>query len=191
MLRAVSVSSFTAGGEISSASIRGLHSPRVRARLESGPRAAVHSPLAEHNGFLQLRLHGYEASFLMSTLRNLAHFLEDDTAPLVLPMEISIRDTHINLKVTVLRFQSDFDMMFFVTLPYYTDLSEQPVLVVLLSFFYLQLIVELLYSCKILSGYLSYFFHSCCSNRPNNSLPYSAAASITKLNILNHGLIGI
>ncbi|XP_029017938.1 UHRF1-binding protein 1-like isoform X1 [Betta splendens] len=87
-----------AGGGIGSASVTGLHRPSVRARLESGPRAAAHSPLAAHNGFLQLRLHGYEASFLMSTLRNLAHFLEDDTAPLVLPMEISIRDTCINLK---------------------------------------------------------------------------------------------
>ncbi|XP_070784937.1 bridge-like lipid transfer protein family member 3B [Enoplosus armatus] len=87
-----------AGGEISSASFRGLHSPEVRARLESGPCAAAHSPLAERNGFLQLRLHGYQASFLMSTLRNLAHFLEDDSAPQVLPMEISVRDTHVNLK---------------------------------------------------------------------------------------------
>nr|XP_029523141.1 UHRF1-binding protein 1-like [Oncorhynchus nerka] len=74
------------------------HLPEVRARLESGPCAAAHSPLAETNGFLQLRLHGYRASFLMSSLRNLAHFLEDDSAPQVLPMEISVRDTHINLK---------------------------------------------------------------------------------------------
>ncbi|XP_068573464.1 bridge-like lipid transfer protein family member 3B isoform X1 [Cebidichthys violaceus] len=87
-----------AGGDIGSASAGGLHSPEVRARLESGPRAAAHSPLAERNGFLQLRLCGYRASFLMSTLRNLAHFLEDDSAPLVLPMEISVRDTHVNLK---------------------------------------------------------------------------------------------
>ncbi|XP_073336410.1 bridge-like lipid transfer protein family member 3B isoform X2 [Pagrus major] len=87
-----------AGGDINSASHKGLHSPEVRARLESGPCAAAHSPLAERNGFLQLRLHGYQASFLMSTMRNLAHFLEDDTAPQVLPMEISVRDTHINLK---------------------------------------------------------------------------------------------
>ncbi|XP_023263950.1 UHRF1-binding protein 1-like isoform X1 [Seriola lalandi dorsalis] len=87
-----------AGGEISSASLKGFHSPAVRARLESGPCAAAHSPLAERNGFLQLRLHGYQASFLMSTLRNLAHFLEDDSAPQVLPMEISIRNTHVNLK---------------------------------------------------------------------------------------------
>uniref|UniRef100_A0A3Q1G2W9 Bridge-like lipid transfer protein family member 3B n=1 Tax=Acanthochromis polyacanthus TaxID=80966 RepID=A0A3Q1G2W9_9TELE len=84
--------------ENSSGSIQGLHSPEVRARLESGPCAAAHSPLAERNGFLQLQLHGYQASFMMSTLRNLALFLEDDSAPQVLPMEISVRDTHINLK---------------------------------------------------------------------------------------------
>ncbi|XP_075886196.1 bridge-like lipid transfer protein family member 3B isoform X3 [Nelusetta ayraudi] len=84
--------------ENSGASARGPHGPAVAARLESGPRAAAHSPLAERNGFLQLRLHGYQASFLMSTLRNLAHFLEDDSTPQVLPMEISIRDTHVNLK---------------------------------------------------------------------------------------------
>ncbi|KAM8740629.1 bridge-like lipid transfer protein family member 3B isoform 1-T1 [Acanthopagrus schlegelii] len=87
-----------AGGDINSASHKGVHSPEVRARLESGPCAAAHSPLAERNGFLQLRLDGYRASFLMSTMRNLAHFLEDDTAPQVLPMEISVRDTHINMK---------------------------------------------------------------------------------------------
>lgn len=88
-------------GENGSASTGGLHSPEVQARLESGPCAATHSPLAERNGFLQLRLHGYQASFLMSTLHNLAHFLEDDSTPQVLPMEISVRDTHINLKVSI------------------------------------------------------------------------------------------
>ncbi|XP_058480853.1 UHRF1-binding protein 1-like isoform X2 [Solea solea] len=87
-----------AGAELGSASLGDSHSPEVQARLESGPRAAAHSPLAERNGFLQLHLRGYEASFLMSTLRNLAHFMEDDSAPQVLPMEISIRDTHIHLQ---------------------------------------------------------------------------------------------
>ncbi|XP_026002220.1 bridge-like lipid transfer protein family member 3B isoform X2 [Astatotilapia calliptera] len=87
-----------AGGETSSASIQGLHGPAVRARLESGPWAAAHSPLAERNGFLQLQLHDYTASFMMSSLRNLSLFLEDDSASQVLPMEISIRDTHIDLK---------------------------------------------------------------------------------------------
>lgn len=93
------ISSFPAGGETSSASIQGLRGPAVRARLESGPWAAAHSPLAERNGFLQLQLHDYTASFMMSSLRNLALFLEDDSASQVLPMEISIRDTHIDLKV--------------------------------------------------------------------------------------------
>ncbi|KAM3858973.1 bridge-like lipid transfer protein family member 3B [Diretmus argenteus] len=87
-----------AGGDVNSGADRTLRRPEVRACLESGPNAAAHSPLAERNGFLQLRLHGYRASFLMSTLRNLAHFLEDDSAPQVLPMEISIRDTHIDMK---------------------------------------------------------------------------------------------
>nr|XP_057934390.1 UHRF1-binding protein 1-like isoform X2 [Doryrhamphus excisus] len=90
-----------AGAEVSSPSAAGRHRsrpPEVRARLESGPRAAAHSPLAERNGFLQLRLHGYRASLLMSTLRNLAQFLEDDTAPQVLPMEISVVDARVDLK---------------------------------------------------------------------------------------------
>eukprot|EP00063_Salmo_salar_P089116 XP_014063951.1 PREDICTED: UHRF1-binding protein 1-like isoform X2 [Salmo salar] len=86
------------GGGLEANSDGTTHLPEVRARLESGPCAAAHSPLAETNGFLQLRLHGYRASFLMSSLRNLAHFLEDDSAPQVLPMEISVRDTHIDLK---------------------------------------------------------------------------------------------
>ncbi|KAL0962999.1 hypothetical protein UPYG_G00348190 [Umbra pygmaea] len=86
------------GGGVESSSAGSPHNPEVSARLESGPCAAAHSPLAETNGFLQLRLQGYRASFLMSSLRNLAHFLEDDSAPQVLPMEISVRDTHVQLK---------------------------------------------------------------------------------------------
>ncbi|XP_033845315.1 UHRF1-binding protein 1-like isoform X3 [Periophthalmus magnuspinnatus] len=78
--------------------VRGFHGPEVCARLESGPSAAVHSELAKRNGFLTLHLQGYHANFLMSTLRNMAHFLEDYSAPQVLPMEISVTDTHINLK---------------------------------------------------------------------------------------------
>ncbi|XP_029969105.1 bridge-like lipid transfer protein family member 3B isoform X2 [Salarias fasciatus] len=79
-------------------SARGLRRPEVRARLESGPCAAARSPLAERNGFLQLRLHGYRAGLLTSTLQNLAHFLEDDSAPQVLPMEISVRDSQVHLQ---------------------------------------------------------------------------------------------
>ncbi|XP_027900141.1 bridge-like lipid transfer protein family member 3B isoform X2 [Xiphophorus couchianus] len=87
-----------AGGETRSGSSRGLYNPEVRARLESGPSAATHSPLAERNGFLQLHLHGYQARFMMASLRNLALFLEGDRSTDVMPMEIRIRDTHINLE---------------------------------------------------------------------------------------------
>lgn len=75
-----------------------LLNPEVQVRLESGPGAAVHSPLAEQNGFLQCRLQAFSADFLMTSLRNLALFLEDDSASQVLPMEITIKDTHVNLK---------------------------------------------------------------------------------------------
>ncbi|XP_061663109.1 UHRF1-binding protein 1-like isoform X2 [Syngnathoides biaculeatus] len=88
------------GAEVRSPSAGAPHRrrPELRARLEGGPRAAARSPLAERNGFLELRLRGYRAGLLASTLRNLAHFLEDDAAPQVLPMEISVRDTRIHLK---------------------------------------------------------------------------------------------
>uniref|UniRef100_A0A8B9R7J9 Chorein N-terminal domain-containing protein n=1 Tax=Astyanax mexicanus TaxID=7994 RepID=A0A8B9R7J9_ASTMX len=72
--------------------------PEVSLRLESGPGAAAHSPLAEHNGFLQCHLQAFSADFLTTSLRNLAIFLEDDSASQVLPMEITIKDTHVNLK---------------------------------------------------------------------------------------------
>ncbi|XP_073694922.1 bridge-like lipid transfer protein family member 3B [Garra rufa] len=75
-----------------------LLNPEVQVRLESGPGAAVHSPLAEQNGFLQCRLQAFSADFHMTSLRNLALFMEDDSASQVLPMEITIKDTHVNLK---------------------------------------------------------------------------------------------
>ncbi|XP_053093226.1 UHRF1-binding protein 1-like isoform X2 [Pangasianodon hypophthalmus] len=72
--------------------------PEVRLRLVNGPEAAAHSPLAEHNGFLQCQLQAFSTDFLMTSLRNLATFLEDDSTSQVLPMEITIQDSHINLK---------------------------------------------------------------------------------------------
>ncbi|XP_060742341.1 UHRF1-binding protein 1-like [Tachysurus vachellii] len=72
--------------------------PEVRLRLESGPEAAAHSPLAEHNGFLQCQLQAFRADFLMTSLHNLSIFLDDNSTSHMLPMEITIRDTHINLK---------------------------------------------------------------------------------------------
>ena len=77
----------------------GRSRPEVQVRLESGPSAAAHSPLSEHNGFLQCRLHALSTDLLMSTLQNLGHFVEDSSESQVLPMEISLRDVHVNLKV--------------------------------------------------------------------------------------------
>ncbi|XP_020782110.1 UHRF1-binding protein 1-like isoform X1 [Boleophthalmus pectinirostris] len=97
MVNSVSIPAQSQGGDVLSG-VRSFHGPEVCARLESGASAAVHSELAKRNGFLTLCLQGYQANFLMSTLRNMAHFLEDYSAPQVLPMEISVMDTHINLK---------------------------------------------------------------------------------------------
>ncbi|KAM9495815.1 bridge-like lipid transfer protein family member 3B isoform 1-T1 [Clarias gariepinus] len=72
--------------------------PEVRVRLETGPEAAAHSPLAEHNGFLQCQLQALNTDLFMTSLRNLSTFLDDNSASHVLPMEITIQDTHINLK---------------------------------------------------------------------------------------------
>ncbi|KAJ8261826.1 hypothetical protein GJAV_G00158860 [Gymnothorax javanicus] len=72
--------------------------PEVQVRLESGSRAAVRSPLAAQSGFLRCHLQGFHSDFLMSSLRNLGHFVQDDSASHILPMQIDIRDMHINLK---------------------------------------------------------------------------------------------
>ncbi|POI19335.1 hypothetical protein CIB84_016920, partial [Bambusicola thoracicus] len=72
--------------------------PEVCLRLEAGPHAAVHSPLAVQNGFLQMLVHGYTAEFFMSFLTNLGPFLEDEIIPEVIPMEIEVVDAKITLK---------------------------------------------------------------------------------------------
>uniref|UniRef100_A0A663F653 Bridge-like lipid transfer protein family member 3A n=1 Tax=Aquila chrysaetos chrysaetos TaxID=223781 RepID=A0A663F653_AQUCH len=72
--------------------------PEVCLRLEVGPNAAVHSPLAIQNGFLHMLVHSYTAEFFMSFLTNLGPFLEDEIIPEVIPMEIEVVDTKITLK---------------------------------------------------------------------------------------------
>uniref|UniRef100_A0A3B5M241 Bridge-like lipid transfer protein family member 3B n=1 Tax=Xiphophorus couchianus TaxID=32473 RepID=A0A3B5M241_9TELE len=72
MVCSVPIPAQSTGGETRSGSSRGLYNPEVRARLESG--------------------------FMMASLRNLALFLEGDRSTDVMPMEIRIRDTHINLE---------------------------------------------------------------------------------------------
>lgn len=75
--------------------------PEVCMRLEMGPSAVVHSPLAVQNGFLQMLIHNYQAELLMSFLTNLGPFLEDEVIPEVIPMKIEIVNTKITLKVCV------------------------------------------------------------------------------------------
>ncbi|XP_019369308.1 PREDICTED: UHRF1-binding protein 1, partial [Gavialis gangeticus] len=72
--------------------------PEVCMRLEIGPSAVVHSPLAVQNGFLQMLIHSYQAELLMSFLTNLGPFLEDEVIPEVIPMKIEIVDAKITLK---------------------------------------------------------------------------------------------
>ncbi|KAM9369413.1 bridge-like lipid transfer protein family member 3A isoform 1-T1 [Phaethornis superciliosus] len=72
--------------------------PEVCLWLEVGPKAALHSPLAVQNGFLQLLLHSYTAELFMSFLTNLGPFLEDEIIPEVIPMEIEVVDAKITLK---------------------------------------------------------------------------------------------
>ncbi|XP_009947950.1 PREDICTED: UHRF1-binding protein 1, partial [Leptosomus discolor] len=72
--------------------------PEVCLRLEVGPNAAVHSPLAVQNGFLHMLVHNYTAELCMSFLTNLGPFLEDEIIPEVIPMEIEVVDAKITLK---------------------------------------------------------------------------------------------
>ncbi|NXS13965.1 URFB1 protein, partial [Neodrepanis coruscans] len=72
--------------------------PEVCLRLESGPGAAVHSPLAPQSGFLRVLLHSCCTELCMSSLTGLGPFLEDEVIPEVIPMEIEVVDAKITLK---------------------------------------------------------------------------------------------
>lgn len=73
--------------------------PAVGLRFEVGPGAAVHSPLATKNGFLDLLLRGCDLELLTSVLNGLGPFLEDEEIPVVVPMQIELLDSRITLKV--------------------------------------------------------------------------------------------
>lgn len=166
------------GSETGSGPAGGPHSPEVRALLESGPRAAAHSPLAERNGFLRLQLLGYRASFLMSTLRNLAHFLEDDTTPQVLPMEISVRDTHVNLKVRIVSCCATMARMLFSCLNPKFQLDPEAVVAVCL------LAILQSHTCPIFrDGVAVIGLISHCRTVEQ--------VSVTPLKVLNRGVIGL
>lgn len=73
--------------------------PAVGLRFEVGPGAAVHSPLATQNGFLQFLLRGCDLELFTSVLNGLGPFLEDEEVPVVVPMQIELLDCRVTLKV--------------------------------------------------------------------------------------------
>ncbi|XP_053321615.1 bridge-like lipid transfer protein family member 3B [Spea bombifrons] len=73
-------------------------SPEISLRLETGPGAKKHSPLAAENGFLQCHVTNFDSQFLTSSLANIRHFVEDDAVAEVMPMKIQVQNARIHLK---------------------------------------------------------------------------------------------
>uniref|UniRef100_A0A3B3R8W9 Bridge-like lipid transfer protein family member 3A n=1 Tax=Paramormyrops kingsleyae TaxID=1676925 RepID=A0A3B3R8W9_9TELE len=72
--------------------------PVVRARMELGPSAGRHSPLAESAGFLEMRVTGCRAELLTTTLSTLGPFLEDELSADIQPMRLYLDNATITLK---------------------------------------------------------------------------------------------
>ncbi|XP_075470181.1 bridge-like lipid transfer protein family member 3A [Ascaphus truei] len=73
-------------------------SPSVLLKFDLGPSAAHLSPLASHNGFLQLWIRGFSSEIPVSALTHLGPFLEDDNPPEILPMTIRITHSSVTLR---------------------------------------------------------------------------------------------
>ncbi|XP_064491851.1 bridge-like lipid transfer protein family member 3A [Pseudopipra pipra] len=72
--------------------------PQLCLRLDGGPAAAAHSPLAERNGLLRVLLRGCHTQLCTSSLTGLGPFLEDEIIPEVIPMEIEVVDAKITMQ---------------------------------------------------------------------------------------------
>ncbi|KAM3934390.1 bridge-like lipid transfer protein family member 3A isoform 2-T2 [Leptodactylus fuscus] len=73
-------------------------SPRVILNFDIGPAAAYLSPLAVHNGFLQLHVQDFSSEIPISALTHIGPFLEDEQIPEILPMIIQVTNSKIILR---------------------------------------------------------------------------------------------
>ncbi|XP_073522544.1 bridge-like lipid transfer protein family member 3A isoform X3 [Phyllobates terribilis] len=73
-------------------------SPRMVLKFDLGPAAASLSPLAVHNGFLQLYIEDFISEIPVSALTHIGPFLEDEQIPEILPMIIQLTNSKIILR---------------------------------------------------------------------------------------------
>ncbi|XP_069612672.1 bridge-like lipid transfer protein family member 3A isoform X2 [Ranitomeya imitator] len=72
--------------------------PRMVVKFDLGPAAANLSPLAVHNGFLQLHIEDFSSEIPVSALTHIGPFLEDEQIPEILPMLIELTNSKIILR---------------------------------------------------------------------------------------------
>ncbi|XP_044144114.1 UHRF1-binding protein 1 isoform X3 [Bufo gargarizans] len=78
-------------------------SPRMILNFDIGPTAASLSPLAVHNGFLQLHIQDFSLEIPISALTHIGPFLEDEQIPKTLPMIIQVTNSKLILRDDVQR----------------------------------------------------------------------------------------
>ncbi|XP_053313837.1 bridge-like lipid transfer protein family member 3A [Spea bombifrons] len=83
---------------MATASLSPTSPPCVTLNFDLGPSAAYLSPLALHNGFLQLRIQNFCSELPISSLTHIGPFLEDEQPTDILPMTIRITNSRIVLR---------------------------------------------------------------------------------------------